>query len=101
MDREEAIKQEIRQQLKKIGSDLKGYKVILFGSRAAGHAGPRSDFDVGVIGSRPIRITTFYRIGDLLEAIDTLYTIDWVDLNRVTPSFYREAMKTMEVLYEG
>ena len=98
---EEAIKREIQRQLKIIGSEIKGYKVILFGSRAAGHAHSRSDFDVGVIGNQPISLKTFYRIEDLFEAINTLYTIDWVDLNRATPSFRREALKTMEVLYEG
>ena len=101
MDREKAIKLEIQRQLQKAGSDLEGYRVILFGSRTAGRAGPRSDFDVGIIGERPISLMTFYRIGDILEAIDTLYTIDWVDLNRVTPAFRREAMETVEVLYEG
>ena len=101
MNREKAIKLEIQQQLKKVGGRLKGYKVILFGSRASGHAGPRSDFDVGIIGDHPIPLTTFYHIGDLLNAIETLYTIDWVDLNRVSPAFRREAMKKMEALYEG
>jgi predicted nucleotidyltransferase len=101
MNREKAIKLEIQQQLQKVGSDLEGYRVILFGSQAAGCAGPHSDFDVGIIGEHPISLTTFYRIGDIFEAIDTLYTIDWVDLNRVTPAFRREAMETVEVLYEG
>ena len=101
MSREQAIKLKIQAQLKKVARDIEGYKVILFGSRAAGRAHPRSDFDVGIIGERPIPLTTFYHIGDILEAIDTLYTIDWVDLNRVTPAFRSEAMTTMEVLYEG
>ncbi len=101
MDREQAIKLEIQQQLKKVGDKLKGCKVILFGSRAAGCARPRSDFDVGIIGKQPVPLTTFYRIGDMLGAIDTLYTIDWVDLKRVSPAFRREAMKTTEALYEG
>lgn len=101
MNREQVIKLEIQEQLQKIGSDLEGYKVILFGSRASGRARSRSDFDVGIIGDHPIPLATFYRIDDILAAIDTLYTIDWVDLNRVTPAFRREAMRTMETLYEG
>ena len=101
MNQEQAVKLKIQAQLKKVGRELAGYKVVLFGSRAAGRACPRSDFDVGIIGERPIALTTFYRIGDILEAIDTLYTIDWVDLNRVAPAFRNEAMTTMEVLYEG
>jgi predicted nucleotidyltransferase len=101
VNREQVIKLEIQEQLQKIGGDLEGYKVVLFGSRASGRARSRSDFDVGIIGDRPIPLATFYRIDDILAAIDTLYTIDWVDLNRVTPAFRREALRTTETLYEG
>lgn len=101
MNREQAIKQKIRQQLEKVDEDLEGYTVILFGSRAAGCAHERSDFDVGIIGQQPISLSTFYHIEDLFDTMDTLYTIDWVDLNRASPSFRQEAMKTMEILYAG
>ena len=101
MNREQVIKLAIQAQLQKIGGDLTGYKVILFGSRASGRARARSDFDVGIIGDQPIPLATFYRIDDMLAAIDTLYTIDWVDLNRVSPAFRREAMRTTETLYAG
>jgi len=46
--REEAIKQLIKEQLRKAAFGLKGYKVFLFGSMAAGTAKSRSGFDVGV-----------------------------------------------------
>jgi predicted nucleotidyltransferase len=101
MNHEQAIKQKIRQQLEKVSEDLKGYTVIIFGSRAVGCAHERSDFDVGIIGQQPISLSTFYHIEDLFDAMDTLYTIDWVDLNRASPSFRQEAMKTMEILYAG
>ena len=101
MNREQVIKLAIQVQLQKVGDDLVGYKVILFGSRASGHSRARSDFDVGIIGDHPIPLATFYRIDDMLAAIDTLYTIDWVDLNRVSPAFRREAMRTTETLYAG
>lgn len=52
--REEVIKQLIKEQLRKAGFGLKGYKVFLFGSRAAGTAESRSDFDVGVYPCKPI-----------------------------------------------
>jgi len=55
--REEAIKQLIKEQLRKAAFGLKGYKVFLFGSR------------------RPIPLRTFYNIEDLLESIETLYSI--------------------------
>ena len=98
---EETIKQKIRAQLERLGSELKGYRVFLFGSRVAGRAHERSDFDVGIFGDSPIPLATFYRIEDLLEAIDTLYIIDWVDLNRADPAFRREVLENAEVLYEG
>jgi predicted nucleotidyltransferase len=101
VNQEEYIKQQIRRQLEKVDHELSGYKVILFGSRAAGCARARSDFDVGIIGEQPIPLTTFYRIEDLFDEINTLYTIDWVDLNRAGPKLRQEAMKTMELLYEG
>ena len=52
--REEFIKQLIKEQLRKAGFGLKWYKVFLFGSRAAGTAESRSDFDVGVYPCKPI-----------------------------------------------
>jgi hypothetical protein len=36
---------------------------------------------------------------ELIEEIPTLYRIDWVDLNRVSPGFLNEAMKHKEILY--
>jgi len=98
--REEVVKQLIKEQLRKAGFGLKGYKVFLFGSRAAGTAESRSDFDVGVYGKCPIPLKTFYSIEDLLESIETLYSIELVDLNRVSPSFRKEVMKTAELIYE-
>lgn len=101
MNKETAIKKAIQQQLKKARDRLTGYRVVIFGSRATGKAKPRSDFDIGVVGPEPLPLKTFYYIEDLLDAIDTLYTIDWVDLNRVSPQFKQEALKATEVLYEG
>jgi len=99
--REETIKELIKQQLRKAAPKLKGYRVFLFGSRVTGKACDRSDFDVGIIGDRPISLRTFYEIDDLLESIETLYEIDFVDLNRAAPALRREALKTVEPLYDG
>jgi len=41
----------------------------------------------------------FQQIEDWLDEIDTLYRIDWVDMNRVTAAFRAEAMQHTEVLY--
>ncbi|MFO7854063.1 MAG: nucleotidyltransferase domain-containing protein [Paracoccaceae bacterium] len=101
MTREETIKELIKQQLRKAAPKLKGYKIVLFGSRVTGKAHDRSDFDVGIVGDRPIGLRTFYEIDSLLESIETLYRIDLVDLNRASPALKREALKAAEPLYDG
>lgn len=101
MNREETIKELIKQQLSKAAPKLKGYKIVLFGSRVTGKAHDRSDFDVGIVGDRPIGLRTFYEIDSLLESIETLYRIDLVDLNRAAPALKREALKAVEPLYDG
>lgn len=77
---------------------LKDHKVFLFGSRAAGTARKRSDFDVGVYGEEPIPLQVLYDIETELEDLPTLYEIDWVDMNRASARFREQAMKKIEVL---
>lgn len=101
MTREEQIKDMIRGCLRSAASELRGFRVVLFGSRAAGTARERSDFDVGVLGSEPVPLSTFYRLQDRLEDLPTLFQIDWVDLNRVSPEFRRQALARTETLLEA
>ena len=82
-----------------LSPQLQGYKVVLFGSRAAGRAAPRSDFDLGVLGAGPLPLKVFYQIEDKLEALPSLYKIDWVDLNRASDDFRQRALEHVEVLY--
>jgi uncharacterized protein len=96
---ERKIIEEIRRACASMAEDLQGHRVVLFGSRASGGARERSDFDIGVLGDRPLPLKAFYRLEDLFDEIDTLYKIDWVDLNRVSPEFHQEALKKTEVLY--
>ena len=98
--REAEVMAMIRDVFRRIAPLLDGYQVFLFGSRASGAARPRSDFDVGIIGEKPIALRDFYVIEDLLENLPTLYTIDWVDFNRASARFRNEAMKQVEILYE-
>ena len=98
MTPEKRIKAEIQKVCARMVADLHGYRVVLFGSRAARSARDRSDFDIGVLGDAPLPLATFYKMEDLFEEIPTLHRIDWVDLNRVSPEFRREALKQAEVL---
>ena len=101
MTREDTIKQLIKQEILKVSSELRGYRVFLFGSRAIGNARERSDFDIGIIGDEPISLQTFYKIDDLLDSIETLYKIDFVDFNRAASSLKTEALKVVEPLFNG
>lgn len=99
MSREDQILTWITEGLQQFGSELSGYRVVLFGSRARGAQRERSDFDVGIIGESAIPLKTFYRISDFLDQLPTLYRIDWVDLNRASEALRRNALQNAEVLY--
>jgi predicted nucleotidyltransferase len=86
--------------LHSVANRLGRRKVVLFGSRALGTARDRSDFDVGVVGDEAMPLEDFYAIEDLIEALPTLYRIDWVDLARVSQNFRTAAMEHAEILYE-
>ncbi len=101
MNREAAVKSMIAQVFPQFRGELQGHRVVLFGSRAEGTHRPRSDFDIGVVGPKPLPLKTFYRIEDELDALDTLYRVDWVDINRVSERFRKEALNNCEVLYEA
>lgn len=99
-ERDRAIRAMITGVLRAHADRLRGYKVVLFGSRASGRARPRSDYDLGVMGARPLPLKDFYAIEDALEDLPTLYRIDWVDLMRVSDRFRTHALAQAEVLYE-
>lgn len=89
----------IREGLLGFSDELVGYKVILFGSRARRNHHDRSDFDIGVVGDEPLPLKTYYRIGDFLESLPTLYRIDWVDLNRAMDRLRDSALENAVALY--
>ena len=99
MNREEQILAQIKEGLTQFSDELRGYRIILFGSRAAGHARSRSDFDLGVYGESAIPLKIFYRVSDFLEQIPTLYQIDWVDLNRASDALRDNALRGGMVIY--
>jgi predicted nucleotidyltransferase len=99
MSREDQILTWIRRGLEQYKDELSGHKVVLFGSRVRRSHSERSDFDIGVIGDKPLSAEDFYRIGDFFESLPTLYRIDWVDLNRASERLKEEALKNAAVLY--
>jgi predicted nucleotidyltransferase len=91
----------LREFFSKSASRLTGHRAVLFGSRARGDAKPRSDFDIGVIGASPLPLEDFYELADQLDALHTLYRIDWVDLTLVSEKFRNSALRNTAVLYEA
>lgn len=69
------------------------YGAVLFGSRATGHAQPGSDWDIGLIGAKPLDGAVIEMIREGLEELPTLHSFDVVDLARVPEGFRRSALK--------
>ena len=67
------------------------YRVFLFGSRATGTAGDRSDIDIGIEGPAPVPRAALVAIEDELEEAPTLFTVEIVDFARVSETFRRVA----------
>ncbi len=78
---------------------LAGYKVILFGSRAKGTTKNRADFDIGILGDKPLDLKNYFNLKDTLDNLPTLYRIDLVDLSRADKKFKVEALKSYQLLY--
>ena len=95
MSRVQEILELIRGVMSGHNRELAGFRVLLFGSRAEGTAQECSDFDIGVDGAGPLPLEVFYRIEDALDALPTLYCIDWLDLNNVSPDFRESALLHM------
>lgn len=73
--------------------------VFLFGSRAKGTARPGSDFDFAV-DCLSLDESRKIKVGELLEAIAGLYSINIVYINEVDEGFKQIILDTGEVLYE-
>ena len=67
------------------------YRVFLFGSRATGSAGERSDVDIGIEGPAAVPRAALAAIHEELDEAPTLYTIEVVDSARVPEKFRRVA----------
>ena len=73
-----------------LSKDFRG-EVFLFGSRAAGTAGERSDFDIGIEGDERLPAGTISRIEEELDLLPDLRKVDIVDFSHVTEEFRRTA----------
>ena len=100
MTREEQILGMISRILQGHREDLRGHRVVLFGSRATGTAKSRSDFDIGVDGPARLSPKVFSQLAEEFDDLPTLYSIDWVDLQNTSPQFRQNALQGAITLHE-
>ncbi len=99
--KEEAVEREILKLLRERGGSLSGHRFILFGSRGRGTEDRLSDFDIGVDGDRPLDLKEFFELESLFDQMGTLYSVDWVDLNRASAKLRENARREGRVIYEA
>lgn len=75
-------------------------KVFLFGSRATGQAGVRSDIDVGIDLGHPIPPDVLAAVRDVFDELPILQKVDVVDFSTVDESFKSVALLQTMSLYE-
>jgi predicted nucleotidyltransferase len=92
----EQVKSMIRQAFTPYRSALHGHRVMFFGSRVAGTARERSDFDVAIDGAGPVDVRLLGNIRDRLDDLPTLYRIDLVDLATLAPRTRDEMLRHTE-----
>ena len=78
--------------------DGEGFRFVLFGSRATGHNRPNSDWDIGVLGPRPLLPMERTRMRMVIEEWPTLHTIDLVDLTASSERFRAAALAEAQPL---
>lgn len=63
------------------------YNVFLFGSRVSGKNLKWSDYDIGVLGDKPLPLDKKAEIVEALEESDIPYLVEVVDFSRVSDKF--------------
>lgn len=89
---------EAKNQIKKIifrFLDPQKHQAFIFGSRASGRAEKFSDYDVGILGRKPVAFNILTEIEEALEESDLPYKVDVVDFLLVSPQFKKVALSKM------
>lgn len=71
------------------------YQVFLFGSRATRTGNELSDFDIGILGKKPLPPLLRFRIENEIENLPYLYKFDLVDFARVSEDFKKTALSNI------
>ena len=86
-----------------VTDELRGWPHTLFliGSRAAGTAGPYSDFDFAIAGTVRVDPTRLARLRIRVDALPTLYSVDLVDFRTAGDDFRAVALKALREVVDG
>ena len=74
------------------------YEVFIFGSRATQKAGKFSDYDIGIMGKKPVSFKTLALIEEAFEESDLPFRVDIVDFSLVSDGFREVALSKVERL---
>ena len=72
------------------------YRVFLYGSRVTGKARRWSDYDVGILGDKPVPTMVKFEIEDELEESDLPVVVEVVDFYNVDEGFKELALQQVE-----
>lgn len=78
--------------------DLGRYRLFFFGSRVRGANFARSDIDVGIEGPNPLPTKVKLSLEEEFDNLPTLYKIDLIDFQDVSPRFRKEALKHVQAI---
>ena len=81
-------------------ADQPHLRIFLFGSRAAGRGGSRSDFDLGIEAGEPLPPDVLDSVREQFETLPLLQKVDVVDFADVDDSFRELAYRDRVPLYE-
>lgn len=79
----------------------RSYRLFFFGSRVRGTARPNSNVDIGLEADQPLPLAVTAQIeAELEDNLPVLQKIELVDFKSASGGFYREALKSAELIYE-
>ena len=76
----------------------KEYQVFIFGSRATGKARKYSDYDIGILGKKPVPLKVLGKIEEALEESDLPYKVEVVDFSLLPSNFKKVALSKIKKL---
>ncbi len=81
-------------------AQVPGRPVYVFGSRATGKAKRLSDIDLAIGGSEPLDLLQRALLNEQFSESDLPMFVDVLDLNAITPEFYRRISRDFVVLQQ-